>query len=161
MMLWGLQKPLCRKHGVGTIHEDLYDSRSMQPSLQDEFPDARRDCCHPRNRRVQRSAVVNRLVLVDARGTSDGSSNQARREWWRADRGRKVGGRIRRRGNHLPVSRVFLALVSPVLSKLRGRTSREERCDAQRESCTGTSVRTHSQKWWPCSTRPVVVRLQG
>ena len=95
-MLWGLQKPLRRKHGVGTVHKDLYDSRSMQLSLQDEFPDARRDCRHPCHRRVQRSAVVNHLVLVDARGTSDRSSNQARREWWRADRGREVGGWIRR-----------------------------------------------------------------
>ena len=46
-MLRGLQKPLCRKHGVGTVHEDVYDSRGLQPGIQDEFPGTGRDRRHP------------------------------------------------------------------------------------------------------------------
>ena len=46
-MLRGLQKPLRRKHRVGTVHEDVYDSRGLQPGIQDEFPGTGRDRCHP------------------------------------------------------------------------------------------------------------------
>ena len=45
-----LQKPLCRKHGVGTVHEDVYDSRGLQPGLQDEFPGTGHDRRHPIHR---------------------------------------------------------------------------------------------------------------